>query len=396
MENLSRYFEDKHFIKWIYEPTPELEDWWSQFESNHPEEKNNIRLTSRIIRQFRTSDPRLAEEEKILLFSRVLKQIEDQQQREKKIRILTGFLKYAAVALLFFSIGSLLFYKKNSINPQFFTQNMSEPVPGNTAKLIRSSGEDIDLNDERSVIEHRANGNLLINNIKVKTSVEQGKTSDILNQLIIPYGKTSQVTLSDGTHVFINAGSRFVYPYVFSGNTREVMLIGEAFFDVGKDPDRPFIVQTGDLRIKDLGTRFNVSAYPADNIIETVLADGKVSIGLNDAGIFDKPWDLEPGQLASFNRITNETSIETVNTDNYILWTEGIIKFESAHLSRILKRLERYYNVRFHISDPLLGPLPISGKLELKEDREETIERIARTASVKIIRNGEDYYEVSN
>jgi ferric-dicitrate binding protein FerR (iron transport regulator) len=150
----------------------------------------------------------------------------------------------------------------------------------------------------------------------------------------------------------------------------------------------------GDLRIKVLGTRFNVSAYPADNVIETVLAEGKVSLGQNNAGFFDKATDLVPDQMASFDKTTKMTYVKTVETDNYTLWTAGILKFESTDLNRILKQVERFYNIRFHFSDPLLGGLRISGKLELNEDKDEICRRIATTASIKILKKGDDLYEV--
>jgi len=212
--------------------------------------------------------------------------------------------------------------------------------------------------------------------------------------LIIPYGKTSEVMLADGTKVFLNAGSRLVYPENFTGKTREVFLAGEAFFDVKHDQNHPFIVQLSDLRIKVLGTRFNISAYPTDNVIETVLAEGKVRMEKNNAGLFDKVIEMVPDQLASFDRITKETNVRKVNTENYTLWTTGILKFESTDLNRITKRLERFYNIRFEYSSSLLGGLRISGKMELKEDKDEICDRIARTASVKIVKKGDNLYEV--
>ena len=212
--------------------------------------------------------------------------------------------------------------------------------------------------------------------------------------MIIPYGKTSELFLPDGTKVFLNAGSRLVYPENFTGKSREVFLSGEAFFDVKHDKQHPFIVQTEDFRVKVLGTRFNVSAYPTDNIVETVLAEGKVNMEKNNAGMFDKAIELAPNQMASFNRTTNETNVKSVDTDNYILWTEGLLKFESTDLSRITKRLERYYNIRFQYGEPLLGGLRISGKLQLKDDIDEVCERVARAASVKIVKKGENLYEI--
>lgn len=395
MEKLSKYLDNKTFIQKVFESSPESELWLKQFEIEHPEGKSNILLARKILSQFRTTNKSFTEEEKILLFSRITKEIEEKQQKGKIKAIYITLLKYAAVALIFFSIGALIFYKRDVISPEFFSQSIPEINHDNSAKLIRSTGENILLDQNNPVIEHSADGNLQIDSKLVATSSDNKvKSGTTFNQLIIPYGRTSQVTLSDGTRVFLNAGSRLVYPEVFTGSTREVLLTGEAFFDVKTDSKTPFIVQTSDLRIKVLGTRFNLSAYPSDNFVEAVLATGKISLTRNDARFFDKPLELVPGQLASYNRKTMETSVQVVDTDNYTLWTEGVVKFESAHLNRILKRMERYYNVSFQFKDPLLGTLQISGKLELKDELAETIERVALAAEVKIEKTAEGYYTV--
>ena len=394
MEKLSKYIENKNFIHWVFEPDEELEAWWNQFENDHPEEKRNIRTARKVLLRFRTRNKALSEDEKIILFSRVLKQVEERQGTGKARRLIIGMLKYAAVALLFFSIGALLFYKQNQFNPKFLTQRLSEAVPENVAKLIRANGENITLKNSKSTVLYQPSGKLVVNNDTISSDLSKTVAENSMNQLIIPYGKTSEVMLPDGTKVFLNAGSRLIYPESFSGKTREVFLVGEAFFDVKHDQDHPFIVQLSDLRVKVLGTRFNISAYPTDNVIETVLAEGKVNIEKNNAGLFDKGIEMMPDQLVSFDRTSRETSLRKVNTENYTLWTAGILKFESTDLNRITKRLERFYNIQFEYSSSLLGALRISGKMELKEDKDEICDRIARTASVKIVKKGDNIYEI--
>ena len=394
MEQLSKYIGNKNFILWVFEPNAELETWWSQFETEHPGERRNILLARKILLKFRTTNKELTEGEKILLFSRILREVEEKQDSGKVRHLVYGLLKYAAVALLFFSVGAVLFYKQSQFNPQLLTQKMAEPVPENSARLIRANGENILLNQSKSVLQYKIDGKLVVNSDTLKTDKSNPAPAMAMNQLIIPYGKTSEVLLPDGTKVFLNAGSRLVYPENFTGKTREVFLVGEAFFDVSHDQRHPFIVQVSDLRVKVLGTRFNVSAYPTDNVIETVLAEGKVQMERNNAGLFDRATELVPNQLASFDRTTRETSIRTVDPENYTLWTAGILKFESTDLNRITKRLERFYNIRFIYVDPLLGGLRISGKLELKEDKDEICERIARAASVKIVKVENNLYEI--
>jgi len=393
MVHLSKYIENIDFITWVFQPDIELEEWWNQFETEHPEEKRNIQLARKVLMKFRTTNSELSEAEKIMLFSKVLKQVEEKQHSGKTVRLITGLLKYAAVALLFFSIGALLFYKPGKFNSLDYAQSLTEPIPGNSAKLIRANGEDITLTADKSILKYQADGKLVVNNDTISVSQKPSKKM-AMNQLIIPYGKTSEILLPDRTKVFLNAGSRLVYPENFTGDTREVLLFGEAFFEVQHDQNHPFIVRVGEMQIKVLGTRFNVSAYPADNVIETVLAEGKVSMEQNDAGFFDQATELVPNQMASFNRITKTTNIKTIDTDNYTLWTLGILKFESVDLNRILKRVERFYNIRFHFSDPLLGGLRISGKLQLNDDKDEICQRLAIAASVKILKKGDDLYEV--
>jgi hypothetical protein len=394
MEQLSKYIENKNFIAWVFEPDKDLEEWWSKFETNNPEERRNIHLARNLLRNFRTTNNVLTEEAKILLFAKVLKQVEEKSHSRRIRKLVVGFMKYAAVAIFFFSFGVLLFYKQNQFNPQRFSQKLAETVPGDVAKLIRANGKDILLKNSKSVIQYRTDGKLVVNNDTINAELVKPTAELAMNQLIIPYGKTSELLLPDGTKVILNAGSRLIYPENFSGKTREVFLVGEAYFDVKHDLHHPFIVQLNDLRVKVLGTRFNISAYSADNIIETVLAEGKVSMERNNAGLFDKVTELVPGQLASFDRTNQSINLKSIDANNYILWTKGLFQFESTDLSRITKRLERYYNIRFEYKDPLLGGLRISGKMELKDDKDEICDRIARAASVRIVKKGDNLYEI--
>ncbi|NQU55565.1 MAG: FecR domain-containing protein [Bacteroidetes bacterium] len=395
MEIISKYLEDNRFIQWVFNPNQELEDWWETFEIGHPKEKRNIQLARNILLNLRTTDRNLSEEEKIVLFSNILRQISAKQAGKKKVSLITTAFKYAAVAILFFSFGAILFYQKDNFTSQFNSQIATKPVAEDEAKLFRSNGESILLEEKNSVIEYNADGNIIVNNNVIKATQPVQKGIPELHQLVIPFGKTSEIILPDGTKVFLNAGSRLVFPEFFVDKKREVFLVGEAFFEVKEDKAHPFIVQTSDIRIKVLGTKFNVSAYPSDNIIETVLTVGKVRLEQNNSGIFDLAMELEPGQLATYNKTSSETLIKEVSTDNYVLWKDGLYKFDHSDLNRVIKKLERYYNIRFNYSDPMLGIIKISGKLDLNETREEIIRRLSLAASVKIIKKGECIYEIN-
>jgi transmembrane sensor len=395
MERISNYLEDKQFIQWVFSPGNELNEWWQTFEMANPKEKENIQLARRILQKLHTSDKELSEDEKIILFSQILKQVESRQEMRTYRKIFIGFMKYAAVAILFFGTGALLFYQKNNFNPQFITQEISEPVHFDEARLIRPGGDNILLSESNSRIEHRQNGQVVVNNQLVENREAHWPETPEMNQLVIPYGKTSEIILPDGTHVFLNAGSRLIYPDFFADKTREVFLVGEAFFDVEHNEKQPFVVQTTDIRVRVLGTRFNVSAYPSDNIIETVLTSGKVRLEQNNTGMFSETTDLVPGQLAAFSKSERTTLMKEVDIENYTLWTEGLLKFASTDLSRVVKRLERYFDIRFRYDDPFLGGIKISGKLELTDSREAVLENVATVASVKITKTGDNYYKIS-
>jgi transmembrane sensor len=395
MENITVYLEDRQFICWVFSPGHELDEWWKAFETANPHEKENIQLARRILQKLHTNDKELSEEEKIILFTRILKQVENDRTVPKNRNLIAGFLKYAAVAILFFAIGALLFYQKNNFNPQYFSQDFTESVYTDEAVLIRPGAGNILLNSQKSVIEHRHDGQVVVNNQIVESASADKKGTPEMNQLIIPYGKTSEIVLPDGSKVWLNAGSRLIYPEFFVDKNREVFLIGEAFFEVEHDDKKPFIVQTSELRIRVLGTSFNVSAYPTDHLIETVLTEGKVKLEQHNSGLFPETTELKPGQLAAFSKTERTMQLKTVDTEHYTLWKQNLIKFESTDLSRVVKKLERYFNIRFKYDDPFLGGIKISGKLELSDHRETVLHNVADVASVKILKIGENYYEIS-
>ncbi len=394
MERISQFLSDQQFVDWIFNPTPESDLWWRRFQEDHPNEKHNLLLAKKVLQKFRTIDRQLSEHDRIILFTRILAEIEQKQQVKIKYRRFLVTVRYAAVALIFFSIGALLFYEREFVDPQFFIQNTSDNLVDRYTTLIRPGGESIQLKDNQSVFSYQENKSKLVINdsIEVNQSKEQGRKA--LNQLNVPFGKTSVVLLSDGSKVFLNAGSRLVYPETFTNNKREVFLSGEAFFDVQKDRDHPFIVVTTDINIEVKGTKFNLSAYTSDADYETVLTEGKVRVRQNRGGIFAGVTDLEPNQIALFDRASRVTEVKPVHVENYILWKEGMFKFESSDFSWVARKLERFYNVQFNFTDPTLQIMKISGKLDLNGSKESVIEILASMTSVKINKKEDNRYEI--
>jgi ferric-dicitrate binding protein FerR (iron transport regulator) len=214
------------------------------------------------------------------------------------------------------------------------------------------------------------------------------------NQLIIPFGNRSRLTLSDGSVVWLNAGSRLIYPSRFSGSSREVILFGEAFFEVSRDEKSPFIVKTSALEVTVLGTKFNISAYPEDNVIQTVLKEGSVSIRRNGSGLFEQDLVLTPNQMASFDKTNQDTKVSLVDANACIIWTQGLLCFDDLEMCRILKSVERYYNIHIQYADPLVGSQRITGKLDLNKEVEQVFEYLTKVSSVKFNKIDENNYQI--
>jgi hypothetical protein len=363
----------------------------------NPEEANLIKdLKTKASKYFGHSSEGLSIQEKELLSSKIKQRLALEERKGKRKKQVLSFMKYAAVALLFSAISSTVVYlqmRQNETNLFVqdipFTSQIQEPT------LIFSGGENIRLNNSKSTLDYSQTGEIVLNGDRVIQS-EKANTDQtpVINQLIIPYGNRSKVTLSDGTTVWLNAGSRLVYPSVFEENTREVLLFGEAFFDVSENKDRPFVVKTSALAVKVLGTEFNLSAYPDDKTIKTVLKEGSVAIRKNGAQFFEKDIILKPNQLASFNKGTNESKIYDVDAEYYTIWTEGLLSFNEVELSRVLKKVERYYNVAVTYADPVLGSTKITGKLDLNSNVDEVIEYIGKVSLTTIEKTNHNSYKI--
>jgi hypothetical protein len=304
-------------------------------------------------------------------------------------------MKYAAVAIVFAAIGGLVVYLntgKNTYYQQFAEQIIRVPASGSGPVLITSNGQNVDLKKSNSNIDYSQKGTIVLNNDSVIPALKD--EPNVMNQLIIPYGNQSRLVLSDNTVVWLNAGSRLVYPSRFEDKTREVLLFGEAFFEVSKDEKKPFIVKTSDLQIKVLGTQFNISAYTEDKVIQTVLKEGSVSISSNNSGLFERDLVLKPNQMASFNRTSKDTKVYEVDVNYYTLWTKGLLSFDEIDFTRIVKKVERFYNISIGFSEPLLGATRISGKLDLKQKREEVLEYLEKVSLTTIEKVNDNQYMV--
>ena len=172
-----------------------------------------------------------------------------------------------------------------------------------------------------------------------------------VQEITSPPGIRSQVVLPDGSKVWLNAESTIRFPVPFPKDSRNVDLLGEAFFDVIKNPKQPFVVRSGHVDVKVLGTRFNYRAFKEDKNIEVVLEEGKIELNLNtNSGL--KESVLIPGDRAVIEKESGEMNISNQKINKYIAWHTGKLVFENTPMSEVASMLERWYGVEVVIQDP--------------------------------------------
>nr|WP_242506821.1 FecR family protein [Parabacteroides goldsteinii] len=166
-------------------------------------------------------------------------------------------------------------------------------------------------------------------------------------QIFVPYGESKEVKLSDGSKVWVDAGSLLVYPKDFTDtDTRTVYLTGEAAFSVQKNPEQPFIVKTTYLDVQALGTVFTVEAYPNDSCSTATLEEGSVLVAVKKGNI--QPTILRPDQQLIYSHVAHTVRVQSVDISLYQNERSGYLIFENASFDHLMTSLERKFNVTIH------------------------------------------------
>ena len=164
-----------------------------------------------------------------------------------------------------------------------------------------------------------------------------------LTEFYVPYGDQQEIKLSDGSTVWVNAGSVLIYPSEFTAATRTVFLSGEACFNVAKNPDQPFIVSTQHLDVRALGTIFSVNAYPSATETIATLEEG--SIQVDTKSVKNPASVLKPNEQLVYSHLTHRVAINVVDAEQISAWKDGYLIFKNASFEELTAALERKYNV---------------------------------------------------
>lgn len=206
--------------------------------------------------------------------------------------------------------------------------------------------------------------------------------------LSIPRGQTFKLVLSDGSEVWLNAGSRIEYPNKFVDKDRIVKLYGEAFFNVKHDPQHPFIVQTDHLQTCVLGTEFNVRSYSASDSRVTLIS-GRVAVRGNSKD--SKYTFINPGTEAILAE-NNEWIVRKVDTDTYVYWKEGYFYFDDVPLATIMQSIGRWYNVDVVFNNKSLENSRMHFVCDVNSGLDQAIMLLNSMKNAKIVRKGGTVY----
>ncbi|WP_419698051.1 FecR family protein [Mucilaginibacter sp. NFX135] len=260
---------------------------------------------------------------------------------------------YAAAIVILIALGvTLTMYRNTSGEQKMAVKPQKDLLPGsNKAILTLADGSKIVLdnakrgkiaNQQNVVITKDQSGELVYQAAETSQNEELPPVEkNIMNTLATPRGGQYQIVLPDGTRVWLNSASSLKYPTAFAGNERRVELNGEAYFEVSKDPNKPFYVKTATQTVTVLGTHFNINSYADEGATKTTLLEGSVRVTGNTNGVTAK---LKPGEQA-VNTINAIDVKENADIDEALAWKNGKFLFRNTDLHTIMRQLSRWYDV---------------------------------------------------
>ena len=291
------------------------------------------------------------------------------RKKLRKRSSLQVWYSVAAAVVILLSVGGILLWNSGEIEekPVQVAKKVTIQPGKSQAILVLSSGEEVAMGNVSRQLEEKDGTSVVVSETgRISYQSAEGKggttkdTARVMNRLVIPRGGEFNLTLSDGTRVWLNAETELRYPVQFNGKERVVYLKGEAYFEVSKNKEKPFLVQVDDMSVKVYGTAFNVNTY---NKIETVLVTGSVS--MNQGG---KEVLLKPNQKGVFDQVSGKITVEDVDVLAYVSWKNGDFIFRNESLNSIMDKLSRWYGLEVLYQDAGLQEVRLSGNLKRYKD----------------------------
>lgn len=300
-------------------------------------------------------------------------------RKEVRVRKLVWLRAAAAVIVL---VGTAVLFKvkmsttdtKASLVQYAASQNIDLSKLKET-RLILNQEDSLDLKGSAK-IAYNSNGLVVETGLGDRKAQTLATNDGAYSTMAVPYGRRAEITLPDGTRVWLNSGTQITYPNAFKGDKREVFIQGEAYFKVAHNKEKPFHVYAKDVDVKVLGTSFNVRAYPDENQLKTTLVEG--SVALSYGANAENAIKLVPGKMAVYE-MGKKMVVANTNLETHTSWHLGYLYLKNEPLSDLIKTLERYYNVSIQLADNSEEERNFSGRLGLQHDIKEVMEIIALT-----------------
>ncbi len=199
----------------------------------------------------------------------------------------------------------------------------------------------------------------------------------------VPSGQIDTVSLADGSMLVLNSGSRVTYPQQFKGTERRVFIEGEVLADIAKDPEKPFIIQSGDVNVRVHGTKFDFKSYGSNNCVELLLMEGSVSLDVN-CGEAPREVRMKPGDMVHYDRNSGDINLTSFNPQGFKTFANGSLHFINLKMSDIAKDLERIFDVRIAIMDKTLADTRILAFFSNNEDLDQILSSMNTDRKMKI------------
>ena len=332
------------------------------------------------------NNPPMTEDKRELYKKKACQLLEDYERKHKPVpsrntvRLRKIFYAAASIALL---VASTYFIKSQFDSRRAPTEEaiIGQTMPSNDIRLITGEKE-VALNQNAQL----ALKDGLISVVEERNESEIALSENIMNRLIVPAGKRSTLQLTDGTQIWLNSGTELEFPSKFTGDTREINVKGEIYIEVAQGR-KPFYVNTSQFRVRVHGTSFNISAYGENEENSVVLVEGSVEVVTPG---HESTW-LAPNEKAVVT--TGEVVKETVTVDDYTGWKDGVLTLNKTSVSEMLKKIGRYYNVRFeNHCDSAVSAKTYTGKLFLTDDFEDLMISLSAFFSMQYDKEGETVY----
>lgn len=318
---------DNGFINWASKKDKSNSSYWDEWKDNHPDCDAEFDEALKTVQLIRFNTPKVSKTEINYLWQKTQNKLPSDNSSSRIRQLVVWGSKIAAILIIPLIISVFWLYQKNS--------------------SIQTAYNQMALYNQENPVHVRA-----------------------------PKGGLVKLELPDGSKVWLNADSEIKYPASFIGNQREVTIIGEVFFEIEKS-EAPFIVNNPGPQIKVYGTQFNVAAYANEPNVIVALAEGKISLNVNNDEVF-----LRPGEVSKFDKENRGLSISKTNIDQYISWREGKLIFRDATLGSITRTLERRYSANIQIVDDELATQKYNAIIQ-GETFEQILELLSRTAPIK-------------